>query len=142
MGGRGAYLQKGGFSYQEYEATGETINGIKVIKHKTRPNASLPEMSNTPGAVYILHNPVGYKQLGIYGKDRRLKKTIEFMHGHKQKINGKKVHLKRGVVHVHNHKGGRSNNVRYINKREIKKYGSVLSKMGGVIVEWNLRDYK
>lgn len=134
LGGRGAYFQHGGFSVQEYVSTGKTIDGYKVIRHKTKDQASLPQMSNTPGTVYILENSKGYKSIGIYGDDRRLRKEIDLRHGHTNRpASGKIERLRRGVAHVHNIRGGRGNNVRYMTKKEIKKYGALVIKLGGAV---------
>ena len=136
MGGRGQYIQKGGFSKQVYRATGETVGGFKVIEHVSKNNASLPQMSNTPGVVYVLKSKGRYKSIGIYGQDRRLQKEIEITHGHKNRPkSGQKEHLSRGVAHVHNIRGGRENNVRYMTKKEIKKYGQAVIEMGGRVSE-------
>lgn len=137
MGGRGAYYQRGGFSVYEYEATGETLEGFKVIRHKTNGHASLPQMSNTPGTVYILQNGDGhYKSMGIYGADRRLRKQIDIHRKHTNRYkSGKRVVLKKGVAHVHNWRGGRNSNVRYMTKKEIKKYGKAIVLMGGKLHE-------
>lgn len=132
MGGRGTYSQRGGFKIYEYESTGERIEGFKVIKHKTDSHASLPQMSNTPGTVYILKSGNHYKSIGIYGDDRRLKKEINISHGHTNVYaNGKVEKLKRGVAHIHHWQGGRQANVRYLTAKEIKKYGKAIIKMGG-----------
>jgi hypothetical protein len=132
MGGRGAYFQKGGFRSYEYQATGETMGGFKVIEHKSKPNAGLPTMSNSPNAVYILKSHGYYKSIGIYGSDRRLQKEIDLGHGHTNRFkSGKKEHLQRGIAHVHHIKGGRDNNVRYMTQKEINKYGRAILEMGG-----------
>lgn len=141
MGGRGAYYQKGGFSVQEYEATGELIQGIKVIVHKTDDHASLPQMSNTPGTIYILKNSQGYKSMGIYGPDRRIRKEIDLnitrnSHGHKNRFrDGHIEYLSRKVAHIHHWRGGRLNNVHYLTKKDIKKYGSIITQLGGKLYE-------
>ena len=136
MGGRGAYLQRGGFSVQEYQATGETVGGFKVIEHKTKKNAPLPQMSVAPDAVYVLKSSGRLKAIGIYGKDRRLKKEIEIAHGHKNRYKDGHVKiLKRGIAHVHHINGGRENNVRYMTGKEIKKYGEAVIEMGGRVSE-------
>lgn len=136
MGGRGAYLQSGGFKIQEYEATGETIGCIKVIRQKTKTAASLPEMSNTPGTAYILKSGSRYTTLGVYGNDRRLKKAFDITHGHKNRPqNGTIERLKRGIAHVHNINGGREANVRYMTLKEIKEYGKAIEGMGGKVRE-------
>ena len=132
MGGRGGSSGR----KNEYKSTGEIISGFKVIEHKSKPNAPLPQMSNTPGTVYILKSNGKLKSLGIYGMDKRLSKEINIDHGHKNRYkSGKKEDLKRGVAHVHHWKGGRNANVRYMTKKEIKKYGSAITQMGGKIYE-------
>jgi len=142
MGGRGASIQiskynpKGGFTEQAYRATGETLAGIKVIEKINSKSASLPEMSNTPGTVYILKSAGHFTAMGIYGADRRLQKAIEFNRRHVIRLkNGKRIVLKKGIAHVHNLRGGRGNNVRYLTIREKKKYGTAIELMGGVLSE-------
>lgn len=141
MGGRGAYFQKGGFSVQDYESTGEFIQGIKVIRHKFDDHASLPQMSNTPGTMYILKNSQGFKNVGIYGQDRRIQKEIHInvvknSHGHTNRFrDGHKIKLKRNVAHIHHWRGGRANNVHYLTKKDIKKYGNVITQIGGSLYE-------
>lgn len=132
MGGRGAYKPSGGFEYYEYERTGEIIEGVKVIRHKTSSKAPMPRFSNSPGAIYILQNKEGYKSIGIYGPDRRIRKEIEISHSHTNRYkSGRTEKLDLGVAHVHNIHGGRENNVRYMTKKEIKLYGSIITKIGG-----------
>lgn len=122
--------------YHEYEGTGESIAGIKVIKSLGSPSDPLPRFSGTPNAVYILKSGEHYKSLGIYGPDRELRKEIDITHGHTNRPkSGKKTKLKRGVAHVHNIRGGRENNVRYMTKKEIKKYGEAVIGMGGKVRE-------
>ncbi len=138
MGGRGSYLQHGGFTIQEYESTGETIDGIKVIQKVNSDTTSLPQMSNTPGTAYILKSNGKYKSLGIYGPDRRLRKAIDITHGHTNRPkSGNNEKFKRGVAHVHHMRGGRGNNVRLMADKEIKKYGKAILEIGG-----KLRDDK
>ena len=47
MGGRGAFLECGGFSRHDYIGK-PLIDGIKVVMHITNPNSGLPQYSNTP----------------------------------------------------------------------------------------------
>lgn len=121
MGGRGSYLQKGGFKVQDYKVV-DIIAGIKVLSKRNDKNKStnLPTMSNTPGTMYMSKNKRGYiKQLRIYGNDRRAKIDIDFDHKHK------------GMQpHIHFYKGGRENNVRELTKKDIKKYGKILKEIG------------
>lgn len=136
MGGRGAYSQKGGFKIQQYEATGEVIGGIKVIRDKrdkpgVKGSFKPPEMSNTPGTAYIFQSHNKYKNLLTYGMDRSSKQSYDLTHSHTNRPkNGKVEKLKLGVVHVHNIRGGRENNVRYMTKKEIKKYGHIMRRLG------------
>ena len=132
MGGTKNYIQSGGFSIQEYADTGERVGGFKVIQHRSKKASSLPQMSDTPSTVYVLKSGGKYKSIGIYGPDRRLRKAIDVTHSHTNKPkNGKRVKLKAGVAHVHNMRGGRENNVRYMTQKEIKHYGSAVVLMGG-----------
>ncbi|MBR4711741.1 MAG: hypothetical protein IKP10_06875 [Clostridia bacterium] len=132
MGSRGTYSQKGGFSRQDYRDTGDTIKGFKVIEQIKEGTATLPQMSNTPGTVYIFRTRSGEMKIGIYGQDRRITKEIEISHGHRNKYNsGKKQRLKKGVAHVHNWHRGRENNTRYMTKKEIKIYGKAVLAIGG-----------
>ncbi len=141
MDGRGSYFQRGGFSVQEYEATGEAIQGVKVIQHKTDDHASLPQMSNTPGTVYILKNSNGYKRVGIYGPDRRVRKEIDLnvsrnSHGHKNRFrDGRTVKLRRDVAHIHHWRGGRNNNVHYLTQKDIKQHGKLITQLEGKLHE-------
>lgn len=122
--------------YHDYE-TVEKIDGIKVIRQIAGGNASLPRFSNSKNAVYILKDKKTgkYKSIGIYGEDRRIKKEIEFTHGHKirNKDGSVKEVLVRGVAHIHFSNGGRENNVRYLNKKEIKRYGDIVVRIGGKV---------
>lgn len=141
MGGRGAYFQRGGFSVYEYQATGETISGFKVISHKTDDHASIPMMSNTPNTVYILKTSQGYKTIAVYGPDRRIRKEIDLninlnSHGHKNRYrDGRIENLNRRVAHIHHWRGGRLNNVHYLTKKDIKQYGAAIIQMGGRLYE-------
>lgn len=83
--------------------------------------------------IYILENASGIREkIGIYAEDRELIKEIEIGHGHTNRPkSGKKERLIRGVAHIHHTKGGRGNNVRYLTKKEQKKYGNLVVKIGG-----------
>lgn len=122
--------------YNEYKSTGEVLGGIKVIESIKSPRDPLPRFSGSPNAVYILKSHGYYKSIGIYGENRELKKEIDISHGHVNRPkSGKKESLKKGVAHVHNIYGGRENNVRYMTKKEIKKYGKAVIAMGGKTYE-------
>ena len=54
MGGRGAFLESGGFTGPFLWKSIGTIQGIKILIPKdTRKRTSLPERSNTPDTAYI-----------------------------------------------------------------------------------------
>ena len=127
MGGRGQYLQKGGFRVQAYHAVGE-IDGVKVIERIDGRPGFMPQMSNSPNAIYILKSNGYYKSIGIYGSDRRLQKDIHIQHEHKNRLGEK---IPKGIAHVHHLRGGRLNNVRKMSKKERRKYGALVQKMGG-----------
>lgn len=118
---------------REFHDTGERIDGIKVIEHNDpKNNAPIPQYSNTPNTKYILKKAGQYKSLGIYNEHRELVQTYDLAHSHTNKPkSGKKEMFKKGLAHVHNHKGGRENNVRKMTVKEIKKYGRAIRKMGG-----------
>ena len=127
--GKGRSKLKG---YNEYESTGEYIDGFKVIEKIGGGPSSLPRFSNSPDTVYILKSNGVYKSLGIYNEHRELTKQIDIRHGHVNKTKkGKREKLVKGVAHVHNIRGGRLNNVRYMTDKEIKKYGKAITLMGG-----------
>ena len=140
FGGRGAYLNPSGFTTYKYE-TVDRIGEFKVIREKNikdKQTTSLPQMSSHANENYILENAVGdRKQIGIYDKYRRIDKYIDFSHGHNIRDKNNKVvkRLKRGVAHIHFVKGGRDNNVRYLNQKEIKKYGKIIVELGGKLYE-------
>ena len=99
---------------------------------------SLPRMSHSPNAIYILKNKNGkYKSMGIYNEHREIVKEFDIGHGHKRRNKRGEVvqHLKRGVFHTHIAKGGRENDTRYLTKKEIKKYGDYLHFIGGMLSE-------
>ena len=118
--------------YKEYKDTGEHIAGFKVIKSISGERNPLPRFSNSLNATYILKSAMGeYKSIGIYNKQRELVKEIDVTHSHTNRYkNGKKIKLLRGIAHVHNYRGGRNNNVRYMTRKEAKKYGEAVARMG------------
>lgn len=125
MGGRGAYSQKkGGFVVQEWKKVGE-IEGFKVIYNSKKPNSSAPKMSAKANTTYLIQNKQGYiREIAIYGAHKELEKTIHVSHGHGD--------VPRGVAHIHHHRGGREANVTRLNRKEAKKYGTIVTGvMGG-----------
>ena len=117
----------------EYFDTGQRIEGVKVLQRTGNGKGGMPRFSNTPNTMYILQTKGGtLKALGIYDSHRELTKTIDIDHGHTNRPkSGKKQKLKKGIAHVHNHKGGRENNVRYMTPKEKKKYRKIIIAMGG-----------
>ena len=125
MGGHAAYSQRiGGFVEQKW-MTVDVIDGYKAIYNEETPNSIPSEMSVKPNATYLIKNKKGYiREIAIYGKDCRLKKTIHVNHRHGD--------IPMGTAHVHNHRGGREANVRRMNKKEIKNYRHIVfGIMGG-----------
>jgi hypothetical protein len=112
----------------------DTVDGIKVITLNTKRSMSLPKVAGR-SRMYILENATGErKKIGIYDSSGHIAKEIHFDRGHTNRPkSGKTEYLKRGVAHVHNVKGGWGNNVRYMTKREIKKYGNLVIKLGGKV---------
>ena len=81
MGGRGAYLESGGFSIQGWKQVG-TIEGVKVLKKigtKKGSKGNLPFYSDKPGIAYILLDEDGkFSQFRQYGEDRRPEFDIDY----------------------------------------------------------------
>lgn len=73
MGGRGAFLESGGFVGPFLWKSIGTIQGIKILIPKdTRKRTSLPERSNTPDTAYMTLDKDGnFNQLRIFGNDRK-----------------------------------------------------------------------
>ena len=136
-------MPKGNRGGKNGETTGfyETVDSFedaKIIKSTERGGNSLPRMSNSPNAIYILKNASDkYKSIGVYDKNREIAKEFDIGHGHKARDkNGKIIQwLKRGYVHTHTSKGGRENNTRYPTKKEIKMYGKYIKYIGGKLHE-------
>ena len=120
MGGRGAFLRKKASErIPEYKSVG-IIEGIKVLKPVKGQN-NLPAMSNTPGTRYLLMDDNNnFKQLRIYDNSRHLVVDIDYGHS----PNGS------DILHIHFWKGGRSNNVRNLTSKDLKKYGRILRQAG------------
>ena len=105
--------------------TVDIVDGVKVIKLNRDGPMSLPKVAGR-SSMYILENAKGERnRIAIYDSSGYIAKQIDFGHGH-----GK---LKYGVAHMHSIKGGRDNNVRYLTSREIKKYGNLVTKLGGKV---------
>lgn len=117
----------------------ETIYDAKVIEPTNLGSYSLPRMSHSPNALYIVKSKKdNYASLGIYNQYRELTKEFDISHDHKFYEKGSKKISKRlieGVAHVHNDRGGRNSNVRYMTKKEIRKYGKYIIAMGGLTNE-------
>ena len=102
MGGRGAYINPGGFNRQDF-STKEKIywkegrTYVKVIKHNVNPNKSLPEFSNSPNAIYALRNDKGkIIQIRVYDNNRMASLDIDLDHEHKAGIPS-------GYIHQHSY---------------------------------------
>ena len=111
MGGRGDYLQKGGFTTQNYHVVG-TINGVKIIERINRnpkEKNNLPIMSNTPSTAYVLLDENGsFLQYRKYGSDRRALFDIDYGRHHSTD----------DWLHIHFYKGGREANTRSLTEKE------------------------
>lgn len=90
-------------------------------------HSSLPSWSKTSN-IYFKRDDEGaheIEQMRVFGKDRRVSLDFDWNHTHKS--------FEKGIVHVHewhlnkNGKWVRSNNPRYMNNDEIKKYGELLN---------------
>jgi len=120
MGGRGAYLEKGGFKWQEYKSVG-TVEGIKIIERlddSGKPN--LPLYSKTPETSYFLFKDDGI-QLREYGKDRMPDIDVDYGHSHKGS----------DILHIHVWDNlDRDSEVRNFTVEDMKKYGKILKTAG------------
>ena len=103
MGGRGSFLDDGGFSKYRYKVV-DIVDGVKVLEPiDSREKHSLPERSKTPCTSYMCYykkkdkdgNEV-FKQFIIFDKDRMPIYRIDY--GPHQ--SGKKT------LHVHYYKDG------------------------------------
>ena len=126
--------KRGGRIFNPQYRTVDIVDGVKVIKLKTNGPMSLPQVAGR-SRMYILENAIGErKKIAIYDSSGYLVKEIHFDRGHTNRPQSGKVEkLKRGIAHVHNVKGGWGNNVRYLTSREIKKYGNLITKLGGKV---------
>ena len=128
MGGRGAFLQTGGFSKQEYKQVRELIEGIKVIKHITDPHTGMPIYSNTPDTMYLREDNDGHiSQLRIY-KGREPYLDIDWGHNH--------GNFHKGTPHVqewHKSQDGklhRDKDPRSLTTAEKKRFYDLFKKLG------------
>lgn len=126
--------KRGGRIFNPQYKTVDMVDGVKVITAKAGGPMSLPYIAGRSN-MYILENAKGQRQsIAIYDSSGHIAKQIDFGHGHTNRPkSGKKEKLKPGIAHVHNVKGGRGNNVRYLTSREIKKYGDLIVKLGGKV---------
>lgn len=92
MGGRGAFLETGGFSTPNKWYTVSVIYGVKVLMPKDKhKNLSLPERSNTPNTSYLLYKHDGtFKQMRVYDSERKPKYDIDY-------------HMLNGKMSLHKH---------------------------------------
>lgn len=126
--------KRGGRIVNPQYKTVDMVDGVKVITLKAGGSMALPYIAGS-SRMYILENAKGErKSIAIYDSSGYITKQIDIGHGHTNRPkSGKKESLVKGVAHVHNVKGGRGNNVRYMTSREIKKYGSLIVKLGGKV---------
>lgn len=126
--------KRGGRIVNPQYKTVDMVDGVKVITHKAGGSMALPYIAGS-SRMYILENAKGErKSIAIYDSSGYITKQIDFGHGHTNRPkSGNKEYLVRGVAHVHNVKGGRGNNVRYLTAKEIKKYGNLIVKLGGKV---------
>lgn len=142
MGNQREYIATGGFSvylyedHPDYEA--KTVNGVhgKVIKlktDKTGTHAGLPTYANTSDMYFRLGQEGGIIQGKVY-INRKMCIDFDWGHDHTNKGPGADGRtFPKGVVHVQTYsvdeKGvvtRHSNNARYMNNAEMKKYGPII----------------
>ena len=125
MGGRGAFLESGGFSRQDYIGK-PLIDGIKLVKHITNPNSGLPQYSNTPHTAYVRRDTKGHiNQIRFY-RGRKAKYDVDWGHTHGD--------LPLGEPHIHiwiHHKDGtlERKEPRLLKTREKKVLGNLIEKL-------------
>ena len=122
MGGRGAFMEKGGFTVYDFEAV-RYVEGIKVLEPKKKDDSfKAPVRSNTPSTSYIRVAKDGKSaMLRVYGQDRF--PLIDYEYGkHKD---GKKT------WHVQTWKDGvRQEDHRPMTTKEKKRYARLFKKAG------------
>ena len=128
MGGRGSFLESGGFSHQEYRRARDPIAGIKVLRHIGDPHKGLPEFCNTPNTMYLREDGMGnITQLRLY-KDRKPFLDVDWGHNHGD--------FKKGIPHVQEwHESSdecfvRSSTTRALSSSERKRFNDVFRALG------------
>lgn len=105
MGGRGAFLESGGFSTPNSWYTSSVLYGIKILMPKNKSKSlSLPERSNTPNTSYLIYKHDGtFKQMRIYDDDRKPKYDIDYHMVNGKMTLHKHIYTKgiRGAEHIH-----------------------------------------
>lgn len=121
--GSSKWYKENGAPGAEYKVTGQTANGIKIVKAVDDNSQKTPLFSNTPYTMYAsLKGDTGkVKQITAYGKgkDGRAKlKDIDIGHKHTNKSNG--LRFRETDIHVHGYdeNGVRSNEARRPSKKE------------------------
>ncbi|MCF0231837.1 MAG: hypothetical protein HUJ63_06160 [Enterococcus sp.] len=111
MGGRGSFLESGGFSTPAKWQTIDYVDGVKILTPKDpKASISLPEHSNTPGTSYVAYGKDGvFKQFITFDENRFPVYQIDYgMHNHQK------------TLHVHYFKNGeRSKNPTNIHPGDI-----------------------
>ena len=113
--------------------TAKVINGVKgkIVKRRndSDTHTNLPKYANTSD-VYFRQNKKGVCQARVY-IDRKMCLDFDWSHIHHNEGNGKRFNL--GTIHVQiwQSKGNGeftrlSNDARYMNNSEIKKYGPLI----------------
>ena len=75
MGGRGAFLESGGFSKYRYKVV-DVVDGVKVLEPiDGREKHSLPERSDEPCTSYMCY--YNLKKLNIFIRDMNYMKNIK-----------------------------------------------------------------
>ena len=120
MGGRGAFLETGGFTVYDFEAV-RYVEGIKVLEPKNKEKSwDIPHRSNTPGTSYIKVERHGKTAiLRKYGQER--KPIMDFEYG----IDG-------GVYtwHTHTWKGDVKGKAKSMDDAEKERYARLFKKAG------------
>ena len=120
MGGRGAFLESGGFSTPNLWHSISYIYGIKIlVPRKEGKSLSLPERSNTPSTSYLIYKPDGtFKQMRIFDSERKPVYDIDY-----HIVNGKLI------LHKHIYKNGiRGAEHIPLTQEEHKKYDKFLKR--------------
>lgn len=119
MGGRGGFLESGGFSTPAQWHSVGLLYGVKVLEGKdSRSRSGLPGFSNTPGTAYVAVNKEGkFHQLRQYGEDRRPVFDIDY--GVDAPLAGRGNR----AIHIHEYDGnGVRQPGRWLTDTELRKY--------------------